>query len=107
MGGIGSGGFDGDTTSTAGQPKPNLLRRFVDEGDTLLGHTLETNKGREVYAEVREAVEQDDIFLVYDRAYNALLYTEKHALTPDDAKILTCAMIQKAVLECIQKELQK
>lgn len=83
----------------------NLLKRYVDEGDTRLGYALETKEGREIYAEAREAVESEDIFSVYDAAYNELL--DWYSLTPDHAKIIAWGMVQKALTDLIHKELSE
>lgn len=99
MGGLGSGGFDGDVGKhTKNLPKTNLLRRFVDEGDMLLRRVLEKEEGRYVYdVVVRESIENDDIWRSYDVCYDRLLdYADKLGLSSDSAKMVAWAMVKKA-----------
>lgn len=103
MGGLGSGDFDGDLNT-------NLLRKFIDESDLLLGQVLETQKGREIYDEVENDFEVDSALLVYGTAYKALVsYADKtrFSLTDDDARIVAWAMVQKALTDVIHEELSE
>lgn len=100
----------GTGTIVPSQPNhPNLLKRFVDEGDLLLGRALETKTGRELYKKIKNHVFAGArLSVLYDYCvYLDTSNTNVWSVTEsaDDDKILVLKMIEKAVADFIQKQL--
>ena len=107
MGGLGSGSCD-DAPVNVGTPfQPDLLKRFVDEGDMLLGRFLQRSIGQRIYGDARERVDSSvSLFEVYDICLAAILFDKTFGLSRDDARIVAYAVVEKAVRECLQKKLR-
>ncbi|HXK40717.1 MAG TPA: hypothetical protein VJ046_01295 [Candidatus Paceibacterota bacterium] len=86
----------------------NLLRRFVDEGDLLLGRVLLKRMGQRIYSDAKERVGNSvNLFEVYDICLAALVFDKTFGLSRDDARIVAYALTEKAVKECLQEKLRE
>ncbi|MDP3793092.1 MAG: hypothetical protein Q8Q89_05210 [bacterium] len=86
----------------------DLLQRFVDDGDMMLGRALETDAGRDLYDRIRNRVRTgyDQFSVVYDFYYKEALCAKYSSLTTDDTKILVLKMIEKATADLIREQLK-
>lgn len=84
---------------TTEEEATDLLRKFTDEGDLILGHSLETSHGRGTYEEIRRRVfkslEDDGLAVGKLRI-------------PDGGnfKILILKMVEKAITDWIREQLR-
>ncbi len=94
----------------------NLLQKFVDEGDMLLGCALEMEAGRKLYDRIRgQVVGGGQLSTIYRYFINLdtgspdvgfLVCRSDDVDTTDDAKILVLKMIEKAVADMIRQYLR-
>ena len=107
---VGSGGVVGsvgdDQTRPTTPSQSNLLRRFVDEGDMLLGRFLQRSIGQRIYSDALKRV-NDSVSLseVYDICLAAILFDKILGLSRDDARIVAYAVVEKAVKEYLRSKL--
>lgn len=108
----------GPTAQEMSEQCSNLFRRFVDEGDLLLGRALEMQAGRELYERIRNYVLGEarlsavyDYFVYLDFSPVNVRFVVRsvpeRVERDDDDKILVLKMIEKAVADFIQRKVQR
>ena len=94
--------------ATAETTERDLLRRFTDEGDLILGHALETKEGREIFEQINTQVSLglDLVDSGFRLHYLTLHYPNGILQLPSLSRVLVLKMIEKATTDWTREQLR-
>lgn len=95
--------IDRDSPTVGECAEDDLLKRFTDEGDLLLGQALQLDSGRELYDYVMNSI---SIGLHTTLGMSSLAVVSVAPTSSDDRRILVLKMIEKAVTDWTREQLR-